>query len=299
MARTQTDREQSASLLKQPDFPKQSGSATAGQTRLLPIQAVAFPNGLPGAAEFRRLWTGLTDPGGPGGPACSSPGGCAVAGRCAPETFPAPLIMPLGDSAILLRFGTMLNDVANRAAIALAVALAREPIAGVVEVVPNLISVLLRYDPRLVEPADIEGELRLRLFVLDGAAATGAKWSIPIVFDGPDLDEVAAALGMTTPDFVLAHNAVPLRVLATGFAPGFVYCGLHEEALVVPRRKAVRAAVPAGSVLFAAGQTAIAATEMPTGWHVIGHTEFRNFNAAEESPTRLAAGDMLHFEAAQ
>src|SRR5690606_22974103 len=95
--------------------------------------------------------------------------------------------------------------------------------------------------------------------------------------------------------FVAAHNAVPLRVLATGFAPGFVYCGLHRDALVLPRRTAIRPLVPVGSVLFAAGQTAIAATEMPTGWHVIGYTTFRNFDPAATPPTRLGAGDAVRF----
>lgn len=55
---------------------------------------------------------------------------------------------------------------------------------------------------------------------------------------------------------------MPLRVLATGFAPGFVYCGLHPDDLSVPRREAIRPMVPAGTVLFAAGQTAIAATDL-------------------------------------
>ena len=40
-----------------------------------------------------------------------------------------------------------------------------------------------------------------------------------------------------------------------------------------------------------------AATEMPTGWHVIGHTDFRNFDPAGEPPTRLGAGDVVTFEA--
>ncbi|KQX42840.1 hypothetical protein ASD04_02450 [Devosia sp. Root436] len=219
-----------------------------------------------------------------------------MAGSSAPQTFPTPTIVPLGDRSLLVRFGTALTDAANRAAIALALALDREPIADVVEVVPNLVSVLLRYDP-LVSPATIAGELRLRLFALGDAALATAHWTIPVIFDGPDRNEVAALLGLSAADFIAAHNAAPLRVLATGFAPGFVYCGLHADKLVLPRRTAVRSAVPVGSVLFAAGQTAIAATEMPTGWHVIGRTDFRNFDPQAEPPTRLGAGDSVAFEA--
>ncbi|WP_236897808.1 5-oxoprolinase subunit B family protein [Devosia sp. SL43] len=191
-----------------------------------------------------------------------------------------------------------MSDSANRAAIALASSLHRHPLPGVAEVVPNLVSVLLRYDPLTSSPSAISGELRLRLFGLDSAAVTGTAWTVPVIFDGPDLDEVAALLGVTVRALITAHNAAPLRVLATGFAPGFVYCGLHPSELVVPRRTTVRPPVPAGSVLFAAGQTAITATEMPTGWHILGRTKFANFDPTAMPPTRMLAGDTIRFEVA-
>ena len=220
-----------------------------------------------------------------------------MAGSSAPEIFPKPTILPLGDSDLLVRFGASLTDAANRAAIALAARLDDAPIPGLVEVMPNLISVLLRYDPLVTSPADLQGELRLRLFGLTEAGREARRWSISVVFDGPDLAQTAAALGLTSEAFIIAHNAAPLRVLATGFAPGFVYCGLHEG-LFLPRRISVRPAVPTGSVLFAAGQTAITATDMPTGWHVIGRTSFSNFVPQDEPPTRLNAGDIITFESA-
>lgn len=223
-----------------------------------------------------------------------------MVGPSASHPYPTPTIVPLGDSALLVRFGTVLSDMANQAAIALALTLDRDPIPGVVEVVPNLVSVLLRYEP--VGPwshAAIAGELRLRLHGLADAAAPAAQWRIAVTFDGPDLDEVAGLLGLARDDFVASHNRSALRVLATGFAPGFVYCGLHPEDLILPRRMSVRPMVPAGSVLFAAGQTAIAATEMPTGWHWIGRTDFANFDASANPPTRLSAGDGIVFEVAR
>jgi allophanate hydrolase subunit 1 len=48
-------------------------------------------------------------------------------------------------------------------------------------------------------------------------------------------------------------------------------------------------------VLFAAGQTAIAATPIRTGWHVIGRTAFQNFDPQRSPPTRLSAGDLVQF----
>ncbi|UXN72965.1 allophanate hydrolase subunit 1 [Devosia sp. A8/3-2] len=224
-----------------------------------------------------------------------------MAGPAPLQTLPPPTLLPLGDAALLIRFATSLTDLANRTAIACAQALARDPVPGVVEVVPSSVSVLLRYDPRTVALNTVMGEVRLRLFGLsDDETASPAVRTIPTHFGGdvgPDLEEAAAALGLTADAFVAAHNATTLRVIATGFAPGFVYCGFHPETPVLPRCNVVRRSVPKGSVLFAAGQTAIAATEIPTGWHVIGHTDFANFDVAALPPTTLAPGDQLVFKA--
>jgi KipI family sensor histidine kinase inhibitor len=208
-----------------------------------------------------------------------------------------PDIVPLGDQALLVRFGSSLYDAANRAALALGAKLVRDPIAGVIEIVPSLVSVLLRYDPSAIGPIRLAGEISLRLGQAD-AAGQPTIHDIDVRFDGPDLAEVAEALSVGVDAFVAQHNAELLRVLTTGFAPGFVYCGFHPEALNLPRRTTVRPRVPAGSVLFAAGQTAISATEIPTGWHVIGRTAFRNFLPESDPPTLLRAGDLIQFREA-
>lgn len=209
------------------------------------------------------------------------------------------MVQTLGDSGILVRFGSTLDEKANRRALNFAAALEIDPIAGIIEIVPSLVSVLLRYDPRQSRHHDIEGEIRLRLHCAS-SDKPGTTHAISVQFGGeigPDLDEVAARLNLSAEEFLSRHNAKPLRVLATGFAPGFVYCGFHEEALTLPRRSAVRPIVTAGSVLFAAGQTAIAATDIPTGWHLIGRTDFANFDPNATPPTRLRAGDLITFEA--
>lgn len=178
-------------------------------------------------------------------------------------------------------------------AIGFATALEREPPEGIEEIAPGLVSVLLRTRPG-TDFWRLSGELRLRLAAVDEAGA-GRSHEIAISYDGEDLAEVARLLGLSTEAFVARHGEAPLRVLATGFAPGFVYCGFHPASLVVARREQVRDMVPAGTVLFAAGQTAIAATPIRTGWHVIGRTAFQNFDAAASPPTKLAAGDSVRF----
>lgn len=206
-----------------------------------------------------------------------------------------PLILPLGDRGLLVRFGDSLSEAANAAAIGFA-RRAVGGLSGVVEIVPNLVSVLLRYDARATDFYQLAGEVRLLVSVPGDEAIDGVEHQVKVVFDGEDVAEVIGVLGFDREQFLAAHCARPLRVLATGFAPGFVYCGFHEARLQVPRRAIVRRQVPAGTVLFAAGQTAIASTAIPTGWHVIGRTEFRNFDPTVMPPTRLAAGDRVRFE---
>lgn len=217
-----------------------------------------------------------------------------------PASATSPLILPLGDCALLVRFGIALSDEANRRAIALARRLDARLPEGATEIDPNLVSVLVRFDPDKTSGDRLAGELRLLLGQDDDGAPDEAPAShtVPVKFGGvhgPDLDEVAASLSMTPAAFIATHNARPLRVLTTGFAPGFVYCGFHPENLALPRRQNVRRRVPAGTVLFAAGQTAIAATPIPTGWHVIGYTDFANFDPSAAPPTRLREGDRVQF----
>ncbi|MEO7224309.1 MAG: carboxyltransferase domain-containing protein [Devosia sp.] len=206
-----------------------------------------------------------------------------------------PAIVPLGDAAVLVRFGDTLSEAANRQAIAFAARLEADVPDGVEEIAPGLVSVLLRTKPGS-DFWRLSGELRLRVEGPDNQLA-GAEHSIAVRFDGEDLAEVAALTGLSPEGFVARHNTEPLRVLATGFAPGFVYCGFHGTEFVVPRREQVRPIVPPGTVLFAAGQTAIAATPIRTGWHVIGRTTFQNFDPFLTPPTKLSPGDTVKFTA--
>ncbi|HVY51772.1 MAG TPA: carboxyltransferase domain-containing protein [Devosia sp.] len=202
-------------------------------------------------------------------------------------------VLPLGDRAMLIRFADTLSDEANRSAIMLARALEADPPAGVLEIAPGLVSVLLRLEAT-ADFGRVRGEVMLRNEFAQ--FSPGVEHRVPVRFDGDDLAEVAARLSLSRQDFIERHNRAPLRVLATGFAPGFVYCGLHPADMVVPRRESVRPMAPGGTVLFAAGQTAIAATPIRTGWHVIGQTPFQNFDPSRDTPTRLRAGDLVRFE---
>jgi KipI family sensor histidine kinase inhibitor len=215
------------------------------------------------------------------------------------EGVKSALLVPLGDSALLVRFGDKLSAKANARAIAAARLLEEANLEGVVEIAPNLVSVLLRYNPGLTGFHALSGVVGLVLSAQTPRhSQERRKTTIPVEYggsDGPDLEDAATACGLSPKEFIEAHTASRLRVLATGFAPGFVYCGMHEKKLSVPRRKKIHAMVAPGSIIFAAGQTAIVATQVPTGWHVIGRTDFMNFDPTRFPPTRLVAGEEIRF----
>lgn len=214
----------------------------------------------------------------------------------------SPSILPVGDSGLLIRFSSQLTDQANLAAVRAASALSRAELWGIREIVPSLVSVFVKYDPATIDFETLAGEMRLRLSTLAEQAepeTRHVRMNVSFGGDcGPDLEQASEACGLGPADFVAAHNRSALRVLAVGFAPGFIYCGMHPEELHIPRKADVRPNVPPGSVLFAAGQTAITSTWVPTGWYVIGHTEFRNFLPGESVVTPVRAGDRLDIQGA-
>jgi KipI family sensor histidine kinase inhibitor len=69
-----------------------------------------------------------------------------------------------------------------------------------------------------------------------------------------------------------------------------------DKRLVLPRRESPRKRVPAGSVAIAEAQTGVYPSETPGGWHLIGSTAARMFDAGRNPPALLSAGDTVRFE---
>jgi KipI family sensor histidine kinase inhibitor len=65
----------------------------------------------------------------------------------------------------------------------------------------------------------------------------------------------------------------------------------------LPRREEPRPAVPAGSVAIATQHTAIYPHATPGGWHVLGRTPVKLFDARAARPALLAVGDSVRFAA--
>lgn len=127
---------------------------------------------------------------------------------------------------------------------------------------------------------------------LTAEASTTRHHRVPVVYDGEDLAEVAAAIGKTTSDVVALHAGVEHRVALLGFAPGFAYLRGLPGVLALPRR-APRPRVPPGSVAIAAGYSGIYPFASPGGWHLLGRTSFAAFDGEHAT---LALDDHVVFE---
>ncbi|MFC8728783.1 MULTISPECIES: 5-oxoprolinase subunit B family protein [Streptomyces] len=93
---------------------------------------------------------------------------------------------------------------------------------------------------------------------------------IPVVYDGPDLPEVAALWGVGVDEVPGLHSRTAFRVAFCGFAPGFGYLTGLPERLHVPRRATPRTRVPAGALALAGPYTGVYPRPSPGGWQLIG-----------------------------
>lgn len=137
---------------------------------------------------------------------------------------------------------------------------------GVVDVVVAARDVAVYFDGApAIDPALVRA--------LDAAVDEGdppRELTLPAIYDGPDLDEVARAASRSVADVVALHSAAVYTVDTMGFAPGFAYLTGVPAPLHLPRRATPRTRVPAGSIAIAAGHTAVYPFDSPGGWHLLG-----------------------------
>jgi inhibitor of KinA len=214
-------------------------------------------------------------------------------------------LLPLGDSAVLIRVGDAIDEATHARVRAVCAALERAPVRGLIELVPSYAAVAVYYDPAALGDAAegpyarITDALAERLRGLEVAVPpTGRLMEVPVRYGGdygPDLEAVARHARMTPDEVVRAHAGAEYAVYMVGFAPGFPFLAGLPERLAIPRRDTPRLAVPAGSVAIGGRQTGIYPLRTPGGWHIIGHTSVRLFRPESDPPTLLQLGDRVRF----
>ncbi|HTZ26467.1 MAG TPA: urea amidolyase family protein [Streptosporangiaceae bacterium] len=194
---------------------------------------------------------------------------------------------PAGDAALLLE--------AQGVAARLAVAILTERVAGVVDVVPGAQTVLVTIEPGSNDVGELAAAL-LELPLPPGRPGEAALAEIAVVYDGPDLGEVAELTGLSPGEVVARHTAGEYTVGWLGFSPGFGYLtGLDPVLASVPRLAEPRLRVPAGSVAIAGGLAAVYPSTSPGGWRLLGRASAALWDSGREPPALLSPGMRVRF----
>jgi KipI family sensor histidine kinase inhibitor len=167
----------------------------------------------------------------------------------------------------------------------------------IIDIVPGARTLLVTTSPR----TDLGslGAVIAGLTLPETDPAGGEPLDVPFVYDGEDLDEVAALTGLSPSEVVARHAAGSYVVAYLGFSPGFGYLAGLDESLHVSRRDSPRTSVPAGSVAIAGPYGAIYPSSSPGGWRLLGRTTLRMWDPAREPPSLLQPGTQVRFVVAE
>lgn len=166
--------------------------------------------------------------------------------------------------------------------------------AGVIDLVPAARTLMVCFDPQIVDRAAL-ASIVAGIDLSPRTRCSGETFEIPVTYDGEDLGDVAAILGLSIEDVIRRHTAATYTVAFTGFAPGFAYMTCDDPVFDVPRRKSPRVRVPAGSVALGGKFCGIYPSESPGGWQLLGHTDETMWDTARARAALLAPGDCVRF----
>ncbi|MEO3890255.1 allophanate hydrolase subunit 1 [Nonomuraea sp. B5E05] len=201
------------------------------------------------------------------------------------------MIRRAGEHGLLVETGSL--ELSHR----LDAALRADRPAGVAEIVPGPATVLV------VAPGADQAWLRDRLAAVvadergkaGAGPAEGPVVTIPVTYDGADLDSVAALAGISADEVVARHSGRELVVGWLGFAPGFAYLTGLDPVLESPRLDTPRTSVPAGSVAIAGPYSAVYPTASPGGWRLLGRTSVRVWDVTADPPSLFRPGMRVRF----
>ena len=177
-------------------------------------------------------------------------------------------ISTAGDSALLIEFGQEISPEINARITAFVHLLKAQRIEGVQDMIPAFTSLLINYDPRVVNYKTLTKRLQ-KLLKLDvnEETSTSRVFEIPVCYGGeygPDIENIA-------------------------------YLGGLDERIHTPRLANPRIRIPAGSVGIGGSQTGIYPLDSPGGWQLLGLTPVKTYDPERENPILFEAGDYIRF----
>nr|WP_318280834.1 5-oxoprolinase subunit PxpB [Paenibacillus bovis] len=220
-------------------------------------------------------------------------------------------IYPLSETAIVVDFGTTVDEETHKKVHALCTYLQNNKLNIIKEFVPAYTTVTIYYDCYMafqqISSYNVTSGYEvmkaiLKEFLTNMKETVDEKKKvieIPVCYGGsfgPDLEIVAKHHHLTPEQVIHIHSKPKYLVHMIGFAPGFPYLGGLNEEIATPRRQSPRVKIPAGSVGIAGNQTGVYPIESPGGWQIIGRTPVKLFDPHKTPPTLLQTGNYITFK---
>ncbi len=211
-----------------------------------------------------------------------------------------PTISPVGDCAISIDFGQVIDPKINRHIRQIIEQIKDLQLDGIIELVPTYCALLVQYDAMVYSYSDICRILEptLQESVTDSANELVTIVEIPTVYGGefgPDLGFVASYNHLSEAEVVSIHSGTDYLVYMLGFIPGFTYLGGMDPRIATPRLSSPRTLIPAGAVGIAGEQTGTYPSDSPGGWQIIGRTPVTMYDMSKEQAALLQAGDYVRY----
>ncbi len=236
----------------------------------------------------------------------------------------SPVFRPGGDRFIEVELGDGMGFELNFAVHTLAGAIRQAAIPGIVELIPELASLLISYDPDRISYDDIArevgglhaaskqhgGELDSRLFYVPTlyfdpwTAACVDEYRANVTDKTPDPDLICALNDLPGRDALRRlHSGCEYWVAALGFWPGL--CSLmpldDRHRLVAPKYNPPRTWTPKGAIGLGGALTCIYPDRTPGGYQLLARTPMpiwdreQRLRAFKDSLALFRAGDRVRF----
>lgn len=211
-----------------------------------------------------------------------------------------PTISPVGDRAISIDFGQVIDPTINRHIRQTIERIKELQLDGIIELVPTYCALLVEYDAMLYSYSEIcniiEPTLEEGMTNTTNELVTVVE--VPTVYGGefgPDLSFVASHNHLSEDEVISIHSGTDYLVYMLGFIPGFTYLGGMDPRIATPRLSSPRTLIPAGSVGIAGEQTGTYPSDSPGGWQIIGRTPVTMYDMSKAQAALLKAGDYVRY----
>jgi KipI family sensor histidine kinase inhibitor len=216
--------------------------------------------------------------------------------------YESPRFYPGGDRAIEVELGDGMDFALNFLVHSLTADIRRQEIRGVIELIPELASLQVSYDPDLISYDDLTREIS-RLHgaaeANDGGELPSRLFYVPVFYFDPETEACVAdyrsKVSAKTPDPELVcelngiagrsalrrlHSSSEYWVAALGFWPGL--CSLmpldDRARLVAPKYDPPRTWTPKGAIGLGGSLTCIYPDRTPGGYQLLGCTPMPIFD---------------------